>query len=394
MKEEIEQEEDFIKLYELVGKDITLFKKRLEKSLITPSQIKILWGYHAYRKRDQKKALDLLKSSPLTSPFIEGVRLYLLGLTYNHIGKFSFARDYLTQARAKFSLSKRDNFKILNLATLLFCYGNQSLIKQMGEIIDELETINPINEYEKILKVLCKATFLSDSGQFEQANKFIEKALITESEYSGVFEASFRLLKINNYFHLDKIDQCRNALDDYNKATGFKCNSNFRFIKILLEHIIEGQVLYVYKYDFEDSQEQYDQLMVIKSLAEDNQDEAKRYWELLRKHNPEVYLEHFVYQGDAVFFKVALQKNLASVDAQLNLEHLSKLATIQEKLEYIFENGPDKIKKERLIFLLWGEEDSAEARSKLRRALQYFQQKRAVKIKSFQDCYQKMKKVS
>lgn len=78
----------------------------------------------------------------------------------------------------------------------------------------------------------------------------------------------------------------------------------------------------------------------------------------------------------------------AAQDADIDVNHLNSLATIQEKLEYIWEHGPKKIKKDRLIFLLWGEEDGPEERVKLRRALQYFQ------LKSFQDCYQKLKKIS
>ncbi len=394
MKEKNEQIEEFIKLYALVSKDIALFKKHLKKTTLTPSEIKVLWGYHAYRKRDQKLAFTHLKSAPLNCPLIEGVRLYLLGLTCNHFGKFAFAREYLLKAQKKLDESPLTHFKLLNLTTLLFCYSNQNILNPLSSLYTQIDQISPMNEYEEVLKLLAKATYLCDVRQFHETELCICEFEKSNSEFLSSFAASFQLLRIINYFNQENFAKCYEALEEYNQKTGFRCNSNYRYLKILLDHILSDKVLYVYKYDFEDSQEQFDQLMVIKSLDENSLEEAHRYWSMLQKHNPEIYRANFDFQGNSNLFKLALQKKLAKMESDYNLKHLEQLPTIQEKLEYIFNSGSDKIKKERLISLLWGEEDSAEARTKLRRALQYFQQKNNVKLKSYQDCYQILKKAS
>jgi hypothetical protein len=136
-------------------------------------------------------------------------------------------------------------------------------------------------------------------------------------------------------------------------------------------------------------------LMVIKSLAEGDHHEAQKYWKKLSQHNADLYQDHFEYKGTFSLFSASLKKLMSQeFHGQLDIEKMIHMKSVQEKLQYIIEHGPDTIKKEQLIKWLWNEEISEITKNRLRKALSEYQAKSEIKLKSYQDTYRKIKKAS
>lgn len=388
-----EQIKDFHELYLALCGDFNRFKKLYPNSSLNPSQLKILLGFHAYLKREKKKCLELLKSARQDHSFFEGVRNCLLGLAHNHFGNHKFALEHLHRGKELLRDTSSDYFKILNGTTLFLAHVNRSEVEPLHALIDEIYESTPPTDYSRLSMVMCRALYLQMTGEYEKSNKIINLEFKKQTERFDTFESSFLVIRFVNFFQLKDYSRCEEELQAYKKATGFSCASNYKFMRLLFDHIVEDAPLYVYKTDFEDAHELYDQLMVIKSLSEGDMSRAQEFWKILARHNFHAYGEEFSYQGGATLFGVALAKQLEkNIKQEMDLTALASLRSVQQKLQYIFEHGPETIKKDQLIQWLWNEEPSEKTRGRLRKVIFDYHAKYGEQVRSYQDTYQKLKK--
>lgn len=396
MASEIElQIQEFQELYLILCKDFNQFKKAIERTELSPGQLKILWGFHAYLKRDKKSCLEKLKASNQDHPFFEGVRNCLLGLAHNHFGNYKFALEHLHKSKVFLQETNSDYFKILNNTTLFLAYANRNELGPLRGLIDDIYESHPVNDYSRLSMVMCKALYLQLIGEYNKSNKLINAEFKKHSERFSTFEVSFIIIRFVNYFKNQDYARCDEELVAYKEATGFTSSSNYKFMKLLLDHIVKDAPLYVYKADFEDSSELFDQLMVIKSLAEGDEAQAAKYWQVLARHNGDIYQKDFQYKGGACLFAGALEKQRGrSYQGQLDFSKLHSMASFQDKLKYIIEFGPDTIKKDQLIQWLWKEEPNEKSRARLRKLIFDYHNRHGEALKSYQDTYQKIKKAA
>jgi hypothetical protein len=393
MANEIDQQiQDFHSLYIILCSDYNRFKKAYPKSTLNPGQLKILLAFHSYLKR-KKNCIDLFKSIKNHHPFFEGVKYCLLGLAHNHFGNYKFALEHLLKGRELLKGTSSDYFKILNSTTLFLTYANRSEVAPLHGLIDEIYECKAPNDFCRLSQVMCKAIYLQLMGETNKSNKVINAEFKKQSERFSTFELSFIIIRFMNYFKENDFKRCEEELKTYKNATGFTSGANYKFMHLLFDHVVTGAPLYVYKSDFAASSELYEQLMVIKSLAEGEPAKALGYWKKLAKHNDQVYGEEFSYHGGVSLFGAALEKQLdQNLQSKIDFESLRSLKSINEKLQYIFENGPDTLKKDQLIMWLWNVESSEKTRARLRKAICDFHNKFGEKFRTYQDTYQKLKK--
>ena len=384
--------EIFFKLFSILCQDFARFKKSLPKSGLTPSQVKILLGFHAYLKGERSLCFERLKAARQEDPFFEGVRHCLLGVAHNYFGQYKFAEEHLLMGESLLSDSPVDYFKILNKTTLFLVYVNRQQLTPLHQLMDELNGLKTENDFLRLTLVMCKALYFQITKNFEKSNKVLQKEFNLRSPRFSSFEVNFIIIRFENHFKVKEYYRCKKDLEDYKKATGFTTPSNYKFMKILFNHILEDAALYVYQSDFSDSVELFEQLMVIKSLSEGQREKALKFWNRLAKHNPEIYQENFSFKGTTSLFAVALEKQLNQKFCEnFNPSKLSSLKSLQEKLKYILKFGPDTIKKDQLIEWLWSEESNEKNKARLRKLIHDYHAKYGECLKSNQDSYKKIK---
>jgi hypothetical protein len=386
---------EFFELYLILSRDAHHFKKALSKTQLNLSQQKLLWGYQAYLKKEKEECFDKLKSSHFDHPFFEGVRHCLLGMAHNYFGNYQFAIEHLEKSIGLLRESDSDYFKILSHTHLFLTYANRNQIHPLHSLMDAMGKFQVVNDFSRLSIQMCKSLYWQMTGEFQKSNLLIQSEFKKKSERFSSFQNSFIIIRFINYFQLKNLKKCEEELEKLKKSPGFTQTSNYKFMKILFEYLMSDAPLYVYKKDFMDSSELYEQLMVIKSLAEGDHYEAQKYWKKLSQHNGDLYQDHFEYKGAFSLFSAALKKQMSQeFDGHLDVEKMTHLKSVQEKLQYIIEHGPDSFKKEQLIKWLWNEEVSEKTKNRLRKALSEYQAKSGIKLKSYQDTYRKIKKAS
>ncbi len=391
--EHLKKREEFKTLFFMVQYEPTRFQEEIEKSDLSLSYKKVLWGFFYYRKKNKAKIFEHLKTPPLPDDFGEGVRLYLLGLSQNLFGKHQFAQEYLEASVAKFKVSQDEHFSIYAISTIILNLANRKLIKEMAYWLDELKEHTPPNDYCQLLVYLTEASYLSKMGEIKKSNHVLEKACKMTGKEIKLFMPSLLMLKFQNSFSLKHYEECYSILEAYKKSSGFTSSANYSYIKILLDHLVKDHPLYIYPSEFQDSQELLDQLLVLKHLSQNDQSEAKIIWARLAKHNPQVYQEDFQFKAPYSLFSCALEKYKLDLKSnQIDVQRLKKMPNRLDRLHYILKNGPSIIKKSDLIFWLWSEDISEASLNRLRKLINDYKKKHHCELKSSQDCY-KFKKV-
>ncbi len=384
--------EDFFKLYILLCQDYTRFKKSLSQADLTPSQVKILLGFHAYLKGQKDICFDRLKESRQQDPFFEGVRNCLLGVAQNYFGLYKFAQEHLLIGEELLSDSPVDYFKILNKTTLFLVYVNRQQLNPLHELMDEMNDMKTEHDFLRLTIVMCKALYFQMTKDLKKSNKVLQKEFEIKSSRFSSFEMNFIIIRFGNHFLAQEYEKCESDLEAYKAATGFTTSSNYKFMKTLLTHIAQDAPLYVYRSDFSDSAELFEQLMVIKFLSEGDRDQALHYWHRLARHNPEIYEVDFNFKGMTCLFSVALQKQLSQkFSGHINQSELTAIKSIQDKLAHILNFGPDTLKKDQLILWLWNEAPDDKNKARLRKLIHDYQAKHGECLKSGQDFYKKLK---
>jgi hypothetical protein len=165
-------------------------------------------------------------------------------------------------------------------------------------------------------------------------------------------------------------------LEEYQKSNGFVIKVNYRYMKILLDHLAFQKPLYIYEQFFIDFAELKDQLAALKYLAQQDVHIARKFWANLAHHNPGLYKDNFQYTGDDCLFSRVLNLYNKVNIATLDQERLHSLSSPMEKFEHILNHTKqDIISKELLINLIWNESPNQRNQGRLRKLIYDFKKK-------------------
>jgi hypothetical protein len=134
---------------------------------------------------------------------------------------------------------------------------------------------------------------------------------------------------------------------------------------------------------------------VIKALKTGDVDLANIYWGKLSKHNPDLYQENFEFKGEECLFTQGLgvcrpKSNAGCIDPI----KLKELPTKLMKLDYILTTSEVPIPHSKLVELIYAEDVSEMAKTKLRRLIADYAKKSGHQVRSYQATYQLMKKAA
>lgn len=398
MKNDINKEfnhQKFLEIFRTLHSNPRKFKYHLKDSTLSLNERQILQAVYFYKKNKKQDCLALMKDKKFQSSFLEGVRLYLVGLTLNQFGHYYYALEHLQKSVSELESIPNGGFIVNPLSVLIIAHGNRREINKMGEYLDQLKSIDIQTQYQLVQRDYVELFYCVLTRRHEKALKLIEKYQLEAPEEFVAFASYFKIQEFIIYSHLKKYKECYRVLEEYKESPGHVVKENYLYMKSLLDLLVYEKPLYVYKDDFGENPELYHQLEVLKNLLSGNISEAKQFWSILAKHNPELYLQDFNFSGDETLFFQALEKYAPLKRKVLfTQDELSAFKSKTECLNYILEKSESPISAQELIMLIWNEEMNEKNLSRLRNLLYHYSKKHHKEVDCYQSAYSLKKKAS
>ena len=373
----------------LIHLDQKKFLKWMKAKNYTVNEKKLLSAFYHFKKNKKHPSLEILKSSPLNESFLEGVRLYLIGLVYNQHSHFTHAIENLEKSIKLLDEISEQEFILNPLIILCLVHGNRRDILKMGEVLDRVKEIPVKSEFGKLQIIHAEIFYYCLSKQLLKAQTLLISTLEKKVPEVEVFRPFFLVNLFGIYLTQGHYDSCYSILEQYKDLNGTVVKANFSYMKSLLDHLVQDKPLYIYVSQFGEFPELYEQLEVIKHLSIGDRETAHKFWQKLSKHNSELYGDNFNYKGEENLFSFSLKKYLGTVHKREWKEsELIKIVSKIEKLHYILSNSLAPISSAELIKLVWAEEVSELTQARLRKLISLYEKKYKVEVTSRQLTYQ------
>jgi hypothetical protein len=378
----------FIETFQLANSNPRKFKYRIDSIINDHHERKLLNAYWLFKRNKKNEPLEMLKKMHLEDSFYNGFRYYVIGLIQNQFCEYKFAIENLKKSINEFKESKQIDFMIHPLSILILSLGNRRDLKNMALYLDEFKSIDLKTEYRLVQRLHCEALYFYLAKEFDKAKKIITYISQKYPETYKVFAPFLNVIKFSINFSENNLEACYKNLEEYKKFHGTNVRDNYQFMKMLLDHIVLAEPLYVYENDFKDSPELYWQLEVIKSLSLGDFDNAQYFWGKLMFHNADLYQEGFVYHGELNLFSFSLLKyQQYSQNFNLDLNKVKQIQSLIERLDYIFEHLRAPISKYELMQLLWEEEYSDSLNERFKDLIKRFRRKARGQLVCHQSTY-------
>lgn len=378
----------FLETYFMYDSDQRKYRYRLKTHNFSIYEARILEGQVLFEKNKALKAIELLNSFTASSKLLEGMRMFLLGISFSKAGLHVKGISIIESG---FHLIKDFQNKKLNLmfhSVLIVNYGNQYLLDKMKQHLDLLSQYVHDSKEDLFVYRLRKLQYLVLAEKSDEGLKLLGEILADEK--AGFLDQAPNLIILNLMlvFQKDDYKKCYDLLAKYKVIRSCKITTNYIFVKTLLDHLCHDGPLYVYNKDYQESVTMLKQAKIIKHLSIGEESEALDIWNELQVDYPHIYSADFEYKGFKGIFSECLKKHLNNVGANdLNLTELNSLVKIEDKLVYIFENSTRPIAKDEIVELIWGELIDEVNSLRLNKHLSRLRKKYDLNIKNSQGAY-------
>ena len=390
--EELKEIINFKETFQLLNIDHRKFEYRLKNHHFSRAPKKILEAFWYFKKNQKEEVFQRVQGIKFEQPFYEGMRRYILGMVQNHFGLFRYAVENLEMSVEILSKLEEEEFLVYPVTVLVLAYGNMKDLKNMARVVDLMKGLSPRGEFSKLLRFHAEVLYLVQAGFEGKAERLLSSTLEKKNKHLIMFQPSFLIIQFNLAFKRKAYDACAKILDEYKKSNGFIVKINYSYMKSLLDHLAFGKALYVYEIDFKDYPELHHQLEVIKALSRSDIGRAKKFWELLQKHNSQVYLDDYIFNSKECLFSEALNLYRTNAFPRIIEEsQLNKFSRPLDKLHHIFTHVTLPQSKAELIRLIWGEDYNETSMGRLRKLVHDYNKKYKSQIISHHDTY-KLKK--
>lgn len=389
------EREHFIEVWGLVHNNTRMFSYWMNKSELSLTEKKLLKAFYLYHKNKKNECLELVKTAPITDKFLEGVRLYLIGLCYNQFCHYFYAIENLERSIQNFVKAKETEFILNPLCLLANVYGNRREIKKMADCLDHIKEY-PAKTDLRILQVFyVEICYYNVTDQLIKAEQLFKRVEAMNNGEFEIFRPYFLVVMFMLYTKEKDYQKCYKILEQYKDISGHVVKANYAYMKLLLDHLSNGKTLYIYDKEFLEFPEMHHQLEVIRAFQMGDLKAAQNAWAKLSKHNPELYKDNFHFNGDrTLFYQVLLTYQGYFQSTQITSSMLEKYETQIEKLDFIFSSSLSPLSKSELIRLIWNEEVSESTSARLRKLISTYSKKYGHEVKSHQSTYRLIRKAS
>lgn len=387
--------EKFIEVWNLVHSNIRMFSYWLKKGELSIPESRLLKAFYFYKKNKKEECLALLKVKMSEDTFLEAMRFYLIGLTYNQFCHYTHAIENLKYSILLFEKAEENEFVLNPLCVLANVYGNRREILLMAECVDKIKECPARTDLRKIQVMYAEICFYNISGQYQKARSLYQKVQKKGFPEYEVFKPYFIAIMFMIYSKEKKYEHCYQILKEYTQLSGCLVTANYNYNKSLLDLIVKNAPFYIYSRDFEGFPEMHHQLEVIKALKSGDSQTANKFWKKLTQHNPSLYYDNFEANGDDTLFFQALniyKKNLNPV--KVSIDDLKKMDSNLKKMHYIFTHINSPMTYAELIHLIWNEEVTEKTLARLRKLVSDYSKKYQVELQTSQATYQLANKIA
>ncbi|MFZ4715393.1 MAG: hypothetical protein ACOYL6_16840 [Bacteriovoracaceae bacterium] len=378
----------FLQAITLVNEDFLKAKSVLTDKRLSQLEKQIIQAYVDLRDNRFSEIIPVLINQKSEDVFVESQRNILLGLAYNNSGDLKLARPFFEIA---WDIVKTTNYKtsqFIVLYNLFTLHRNLKQIERMSEYLDLMQELE-IKDHPGLFLMLlrCRFCYYSYVGDMMKAKSFMLKIERRKEELGENQILSFQIDKFDFYLKNDQYSDCYKTLEEMKKFRIYASSFNFKFMKILLDHITLEKPIYAYDKDFINVPILYNMLNVVKALEAADPIEALKWWGELTLISPDIYQADFIYKGDKCLFSVAYQMHRQNDEKIIILENV-KEKTKEELLLKILENSKHPVRKDQIYKMIWGEElQDKEGLLKLSKLVWRVKKKFNIEIKTRKGCY-------
>ena len=331
-------------------------RKYFKDNRLTLSEKKILECWFLFRDGKNESIVEQLGKLPAQpDELVESQKNLILGLAHNNQGHFLEALALINKANTVLKKYELPYFHFIALSNLFNVYFNLKTKVGMRTTIFEMRQFKAQNQRQAIIYQIMRMNYFSFCGKHYFAGKQITLIIQKQQHMNESLSIYFVTCKFMHEVRSNQLTQANRTLNDMKKFRKFHFNSNFKFMRMMLDHLIADKPLYVYDHDFESSPMLYHQIKVIQLLEESNREEALSHWKSLQKIQPDVYTEPFQYQGDPCLFSLSLK-----LHDQKKSAGIPQLPTGMPKEQWLYtllrEVGRP-IRKDELYRLIWNKAD-------------------------------------
>ena len=394
MKENENRHAFFIETFGLIHTDRKKFTYRLDSPKFSVQEKRLLKGFLEFYRNHKAQSLAHLRMSPIADPFLEGVRFYLIGLVYNQNSHFRYAIENLEKSVSIFNTTENYGFIINPVSLLIITHSNRKEVKKMGTWIRELRKVKPASHIGELMIYHCEILYSFMSGDGQRTEELLKNAeSLGHPEYKS-FHPHFLVIQMSLMISEKRYAECKQVLEKYKKtAENAIVKANYAYIKSMLEHLHEQKPLYIYAERYKEFPELHEQLEVIKNLSTGSLDLAKKYWNRLHQHNPDLYQENFHFAGDECLFSQALEKYQDfTQETEWDAEKIKSIPSKMDRLDFLLTNAKEPLQAETMIRLIWGEDVSEQSLARLRKLISLYSKEKNLRVVANRQSYKVDKK--
>lgn len=356
---------------------------------MTIAEKKILNAWFQLKNCLHEEILKDIGNLVVDSELVESQKFLILGLTYNNMGELNQASIHLHKALElieKHPLPEHQFICLYNLFIISYNLSNEEDMKNALDLMDVIVASFGLNERQTICHLQSKFNYLTFKDQFQEASHYLRDLELKKNEMSDPVIMSHLISKFQFYLKQSLFNQCEETMQEMKKYRLFRHTPNFIFMRLSLDHLTQNSPLYFYEKDFKDSKLLFHQLKVIKSFEESNFKEAEKYWEILKKSDPSIYQDKFVYAGQLNLFSLCLSKYKTQEHLSEKVQDLSKNKS--EAIIQILQRSTYPIPKDELFESLWGRKPLDQAdEDKLKNLIYYVRKNKSLEITFRKGCY-------
>lgn len=362
-------------------------KKYLADKRITQLEKEIIKASLSLRDGKYQDVISSLEALSSSSQVVESQRFYFLASSYNNLSHFHKAIEYFNHSLElghHFDIHFRD-FSIIY--SLIICHLNIKKYDKVYELFEKLQLLGAREDKEKIDLEFARFFTLFVRDENQKAEQLLAQLGGQWQSMSEHQKMLFLIMRFDLFVRMKKFSEANDLLGEFKKLKKFYSKGNFKFMKGLLNHLIDGQEIYLYERDFEGQSDLLKQVKIINCLRSGNLDEAFVFWKCLQQSAPDIYGDYFTYLGDTCLFSLCIEKNLVASEVS-HPESLELSGSKEENLVEILKKRKGPVPKEEIFFMVYGHHPSSkEDLHKLAALIYLIRRKMKLEIKSQKGCY-------
>lgn len=371
-------------------------KKFLNDNRLTTQEKKLIVLYMKIRESDFSYIDALREDSSFSNfPFLNGFRYYFLAVSYVNKGDSKKAESYMAKAMPLLTECYNDKFFHrlhfhANMG-LFYAYVNQKKLDHLEKHYKKIQLIKASNTEEKIYLGLMDACYHLLINKYAEAEEYLEELGTKKKSMNHIQIMSYLVESFDFCVKIDQYERAALVLEEMKNHRTFRLSANFKYMDKLLKFIHKNERFYFYEKDFEDHQDIYLMINVIKSLDEGDFSSAEKSWMQLSEASPKIYKSNFSYHGDKCLFSICLAKCLRKdssnkTTSDIDLSKFTKQEVVVIKA--LMDSGMATLKKEELFLTVYGKEaESKEDLMTMTAVIYRINKKNVLAIKSKKGCY-------